>query len=129
MFWAYLFTRLDVVSEIVGFVTGGAIIVVSISLFIFLITSVESFYEEDTKKLRDLMKNALKYGFNALIIATVIHCLVPNTKPAAFIWIAPKIVENGEIKETAANIPELAKLGTEYLKEVLKEKIENKGSE
>ena len=40
----------------------------------------------------------------------------------AFIVIGPQIVENGYVKGTLKNIPELAKLGTDYLKGLLSEK-------
>ena len=52
-----------------------------------------------------------------------IAMLLPTTKQAAFIWIAPQIVENGAVKDTVKNIPELTKLGTEYLKQLLEEKV------
>lgn len=58
----------------------------------------------------------------SMITLTFITALIPTTKQAAFIWVAPQIIENGAVKDTVKNIPELTKLGTEYLKELLKEK-------
>ena len=60
--------------------------------------------------------------FITMIVLTFIATLIPTTKQAAFIWVAPQIIENGAVKDTVKNIPELTKLGTEYLKELLKEK-------
>ena len=57
------------------------------------------------------------------IVLLVFSQLLPTTKQAAFIWIAPQIIENGAVKDTVKNIPELTKLGTDYLKELLKEKV------
>ena len=56
------------------------------------------------------------------IVLLVFAQLLPTTKQAAFIWVAPQIIENGAVKDTVKNIPELTKLGTEYLKELLKDK-------
>ena len=58
-------------------------------------------------------------------ISVLFAMFLPTTKQAAFIWIAPQIVENGAVKDTVKNIPELAQLGTEYLKEMLKEKVKD----
>lgn len=51
---------------------------------------------------------------------------LPSPKGIAFIYVAPKLIENDNVKETFANIPELAKLGTDYLKELLKEKVNDR---
>lgn len=53
-----------------------------------------------------------------LILAT----FIPSQKQVAFIILAPAIVENKDMQETLKNIPEIARLGTEYLKEMLQEK-------
>ena len=65
-----------------------------------------------------------------MLLCFSIACLTitpfsPTTKQTAFIIIAPHIIENNDIKETFKNIPEIAKLGTDYLKEILKEKIDD----
>lgn len=76
-------------------------------------------FEHWKKYIRILRVNVL---FNASIALMVFAQLIPTTKQAAFIWVAPQIIENGAVKDTVKNIPELTKLGTEYLKELLKEK-------
>ena len=60
--------------------------------------------------------------FISMLVLSLITTLIPTTKQAAFIWVAPQIIENGAVKDTVKNIPELTKLGTEYLKELLKER-------
>lgn len=68
-----------------------------------------------------------KRGLFAFILLTSLVIFIPSSKGIAFIYIAPQIIENGAVKDTVKNIPELTKLGTEYLKEILADKIsENK---
>ena len=65
------------------------------------------------------------YADKALIIGTIsllLALFVPNTKQAALIYITPQIVNNEAVSDTVKNMPELTKLGTDYLKEILKEK-------
>lgn len=56
------------------------------------------------------------------IISLLLALFVPNTKQAALIYITPQIVNNEAVSDTVKNMPELTKLGTDYLKELLKEK-------
>ena len=60
-----------------------------------------------------------------MFILSAFTIFMPTAKAIAFIYIAPQIIENGAVKDTFKNIPELTKLGTEYLKEILKEKIDD----
>lgn len=73
-------------------------------------------------KLLEKVRNKLAVAVFTLSAFTI---FVPTSKAIAFIFIAPQIIENGDVKDTFKNIPELAKLGTEYLKEILKEKIDD----
>jgi hypothetical protein len=59
--------------------------------------------------------------FRTLFGAMFLAVFVPTTKQAALIYIAPKVVNN----EVIENVPEITKLGTEYLKELLKEKTDD----
>lgn len=65
-----------------------------------------------------------KRGLCAFILLTSLVIFIPSSKGIAFIYIAPQIIENGAVKDTVKNIPELTKLGTEYLKEILADKIQ-----
>lgn len=124
MFWYYLLVKLD------DFLCSSAVIMILTGLIlgiVGLMTAIEtadgsSYYEKDLK----VMKKILKFVAPVFIISLMFTTFVPSTKQAAFIWIAPQIVENGAVKDTVKNIPELTKLGTEYLKELLKEKVNDK---
>lgn len=72
-----------------------------------------------------LQATRLHLLFAIMIVSMFITTLIPTTKQAAFIYIAPQIIENGAVKDTVKNIPELTKLGTDYLKELLKEKVQD----
>lgn len=78
-------------------------------------------FVENTKKLLETIH--VKTVFVSGIVLLALSQLLPTTKQAAFIYIAPQIIENGAVKDTVKNIPELTKLGTDYLKELLKEKV------
>ena len=78
-------------------------------------------FVEDTKNL--LKTIHVKTVLISSVVLLVLSQLLPTTKQAAFIYIAPQIIENGAVKDTVKNIPELTKLGTDYLKELLKEKV------
>lgn len=123
MFWYYLLVKLD------DFLCLSAFLMILTGLIlgiVCLLTAIEtadgsSYYEKDLK----VMKKIIKLVAPMFILSLMFTTLVPSTKQAAFIWIAPQIVENGAVKDTVKNIPELTKLGTEYLKELLKEKVDD----
>ena len=99
--------------------------------FVFIVLSVISFFAIP------LVIGAMceagiegKEFFKTLKITTILFvflatttAFIPNQKQAAFIFIAPQIIENGAVKNTVKNIPELTELATEFLKETLKTKI------
>ena len=124
MFWYYLLVKLDdfmcascIVMCLTGFITA----------LLSLLTVIESCdrYNSYEKEI-SVKTKILKFSIPVFFISVLFAMLMPNTKQAAFIWIAPQIVENGAVKDTVKNIPELTKLGTEYLKELLKEKVNDK---
>lgn len=120
----YLLTKLDCWYNNSLFIGISLLIIASIiALFVVLIGGVE--FEEDKGEKIRLLANItrLKMLFTISAICIGISILLPTTKQAAFIYIAPQIIENGAVKDTVKNIPELTKLGTDYLKELLKEKI------
>lgn len=126
----YLLTKLDNFRCFFDRVTGIFII-----LFV-LLTAFNIFYaairtEDDYNKtfieyFKEILQVTRLYLlFAIMIVSMFITTLVPTTKQAAFIYIAPQIIENGAVKDTVKNIPELTKLGTDYLKELLKEKVQD----
>lgn len=113
MLLAYLFTRLEdlkMISSILAFVLTFPVAFITILCF------------EDG--LKEKFNKPIKILYPVWLFFILLWAAIPTTKEAAFIWIAPQIVENGAVKETVKNIPELTRLGTEYLKNVLKEKVE-----
>lgn len=124
MIYFYLLTILDNVNTAACVCCGLSGIytaIISILMGVFIAEGQPS--EEEIKDTIKLYK--LKITWVVFLISGIVLTLLPTTKQAAFIWIAPQIVENGAVKDTVKNIPELTKLGTDYLKDLLKEKIKN----
>lgn len=126
-FGMYLLTIVDNLTTI----TGMFSVFLSMALVALIIITVVDRYESigyacksSRIKLKFLEKVRNKIAIAACLL-TGISILVPSSKAIAFIFIAPQIIENGDVKDTFKNIPELTKLGTEYLKEILKEKIDD----
>lgn len=119
----YILTKLDSWHSF----TGCYGIVMLVAAGIILIGSIigcSNCYDDFTGSLKKLINSLhIKSVFISGIVLLVFSQLLPTTKQAAFIYIAPQIIENGAVKDTVKNIPELTKLGTDYLKELLKEKI------
>lgn len=121
MFWYYLLVKLDDFNMAAGIVmclSGFITALLSLHTVIESCNIYSNFEKEIAVKIK-----ILKFSIPVFIISLLFTTFVPSTKQAAFIWIAPQIVENGAVKDTVKNIPELTKLGTEYLKELLKEKV------
>lgn len=108
----YLLLLLD------GFNTATSIVAAFCLIWsgiVYVITSTECDTEVRNECIKELYADlSLKVG----IICMFLAIFVPTTKQAALIYIAPKVVNN----EVIENAPEITKLGTEYLKELLKEK-------
>lgn len=120
-FGMYILTKLDSwhyfmeKSGIATLIAAGIILIGSI-------IGCSDCYSDFTESLKKLLKSLhIKTVFISSVVLLVFSQLLPTTKQAAFIYIAPQIIENGAVKDTVKNIPELTKLGTEYLKELLQE--------
>lgn len=126
MFWYYLLTKLnDFVCFLAIFGYVGLVITTGIVVVFCAISDINTYSHKDFVETftRYTKSCKIKTLVTLEVIAIILSTLLPSTKQAAFIWIAPQIVENGAVKDTVKNIPELTKLGTEYLKELLKEKV------
>lgn len=124
----YILTKLD--SWQTMFQVGGWILLTLIMGLLVIVLCISDFNSGTYAQFKSI-KEAFPYYYKfipfrkAFIVSLVfitLGALLPSTKQAAFIWVAPQIIENGAVKDTVKNIPELTKLGTEYLKELLKEK-------
>ena len=124
-FEMYLLTKLDSLGSL-AFATS--IISLVCSGFIFLGCVFGSLDYDNVFSKEDFNRHSktfkLKTWFLTGCISLFIAHAIPTTKQAAFIYIAPQIIDNGVVKDTVKNMPELAKLGTDYLKELLTEKME-----
>ena len=119
----YILTKLDSWNSFTG-KYGIIMLIIAVIMLIGSIISCADCYGDFTESLKKLIKSLhIKTVFISGIVLLAFSQLLPTTKQAAFIWIAPQIIENGAVKDTVKNIPELTKLGTDYLKELLKEKI------
>lgn len=129
----YILAKLNDIGIVLSTVSIIGFIFCAISLIPIAKTADtnSSYFEPDksfNKLFKQYQKDFMWYKvFTVSAVFLTIATLLPTTKQAAFIWIAPQIVENGAVKDTVKNIPELTKLGTDYLKELLKEKINDSG--
>lgn len=119
----YILTKLDSWHSFTGCYGIVTLIATGLVLLGALICCCDCF-GDFTESLKKLIKSLhIKTMFISGVVLLVFSQLLPTTKQAAFIYIAPQIIENGAVKDTVKNIPELTKLGTDYLKELLKEKV------
>lgn len=112
----YLFAMLD------SFKDNLCIIVTVLGMAGAIFTIINSIISSD--KSNTAVLKVSKSLYVALFLA-IFNMLLPNTKQAAFIFIAPKIIENKDVQATVSNIPELTQLGTEFLKQKLKGALED----
>jgi hypothetical protein len=119
----YILTKLDSFSDLALTIGVASLLAFGFVLIGCFISSVDfsGFNQEAFNKNAKIFK--MKTLFLTGCISVILSHVLPTTKQAAFIYIAPQIIENGAVKDTVKNIPELTKLGTDYLKELLKEKI------
>ena len=123
-FMMYLLTQLDSFKMsllIFSILSALAILIILFVCALVALDCYENFkeaFQEYTKVCR------LKLFIVLFSVFCSAEALLPSTKQAAFIYIAPQIIANGDVKDSIKAIPELAKLGTEYLKTMLKDKIE-----
>lgn len=105
----YLLAILNNINIIVGLTLGIS--------FIFSLMLILGYFID---AMDERLKNSIKISLIIFIISSFLFMFIPSQKQAAFIIIAPAIVENEDLQDTLKNIPEIAKLGTEYIKEMLK---------
>ena len=118
----YLLTKLDSWQSF-SWGLGITFLIATVLITIGCGLEADPHHGEKFERWKEYVKTLrVKVLFSISIALMVFAQLIPTTKQAAFIWVAPQIIENGAVKDTVKNIPELTKLGTEYLKELLKEK-------
>ena len=113
----YLFAILDnicctlAILSVVGCILAGF-------LFVGIMTTNSTYDEDDHKMLVKLAK----WFYPMWIIIILLTTFIPSQKQMAFIIAAPYIIENQQLQDASKNTADIIKLGTEYLKEVLKDK-------
>lgn len=83
-----------------------------------IITSEDS-NDTEHKFFMKLLKKVAPF----FIATTTFFAFFPSQKQMAFIIAAPYIVENQQLQDAGKNSAEIIKLGTEYVKEILQEKV------
>lgn len=140
MFAAYLFTRLDAINSVFGGLILFSIIVGLVCL-VCLIYSENTLKEitsdrwrindEKNDKITNINDNVkmyirwLKRSIYCLIFGIILAILTPNMKEMAFIYAAPKIIANENVKSTVSSIPEVSDLALEYIKTFMKKSIKD----
>jgi len=127
-FQAYLLTRLDSFQHLLQGLAGVAIILIVVNG----IAQIISFLVADDTNDKSIFYKVASYWkitVPLFIVILVIKSLIPTTKEAAFIYVAPAIVNNQDIQKTIKKLPELSGLGLEYLGEILKQEIKETKSE
>jgi hypothetical protein len=77
--------------------------------------------DDDAKAIGKMLKiYSPIYG-----VVVLLSILIPSQRQLAFIIAAPYIVENKDIQQATSNSAEIIKLGTEYLRNILKQRNSN----
>lgn len=134
-FQAYLLTRLDNFNHFFGSLSFliFLLIVAALMVIIFSAINLNGIHSEESKPFWvNLQKKA--FGYIKIFVVTIFFfqtakALLPTTKEVAFIYIAPAIVNNQDIRKTLKKIPELSGLGLEYLGDILKNEIKEGNKE
>jgi hypothetical protein len=117
-FQAYLLTRLDSFSSLLNSLIAFGLVAIVILCVILFAETVEPEFCNGS--------NIKKYFFIILpitLLFSILNAMIPTTKEAAFIYIAPALVNNKDVQKTLKKLPELSGLGLEYLGDILKQEI------
>lgn len=96
----YILTKLDSWMAFLA-KSGLAMLIAAGIILIGSIIGCSDCYSDFTGSLKKLLKSLhIKTVFISGAVLLVFSQLLPTTKQAAFIWIAPQIIENGAVKDT-----------------------------
>lgn len=109
----YLLAILNNINLTIGIIAGLSLV---LSMIFLIAYNIKLSDEEDISNEFKLM---CKISYITMCVSWFLFTIIPSQKQAAFIIVAPAIVENKDLQDTLKNIPEIAKLGTEYIKEML----------
>ena len=127
-FQAYLFTRLDSLGVLFATIIAASVIISILMSMSILYCDTDNDIKNceidiKNREIKNRIKNTLKITLPIILIFSIAISLLPNSKEAAFIYIAPKIVNNKDLQETLTKMPKLTNLGLDYLNNILEEKI------
>ena len=118
----YIILKLNCIRNFAG--TAGVLTLIAsiVLIVICAIVASDCVYNGSAK---DVFKEWFRFLRTKVFVIVSIFCLLlsvllPTTKQAAFLYIAPHIINNGEVQEAVKILPEIVKLGTDYLKEIVK---------
>ncbi len=118
-FQAYLFSILDGLTIMLEIFTVFSTIfgVILIGICLFSAFDGEGVFVEKVLERKKIL-------ISIYITLLFLFIAIPNQKQVAFIYIAPKIINNTDLQESIKKLPKLTNLGLEYLNDILEEKTE-----
>ena len=119
----YILTRLDGLHGLVVFCVIVPLIATSVYCFAALMCTMDYDYDEE-KGLPWFKVLYVKTAICLVVVAACISLTVPTTKEMALIFVAPKLVNNGQVQKLPINILKLANTKIEELIETTIKKTE-----
>jgi hypothetical protein len=86
-----------------------------------MFTSSENYKQNTTDEEKQTANIVLKGLFVTFLIFAFLVIIIPSQKEIAFIYIAPKLINNVDLQNVIKQIPEVANLGLGYLVDILKQ--------
>lgn len=114
----YLFAILPNINNAIGVLLG----ILSFLVILLSVTLIVYIDDRDCDDYKIFIKCG-KWLYPVFIITFLFNIFIPSQKQMAFIIAAPYIVENQQLQDAGKNSAEIIKLGTEYVKEILQEKV------
>lgn len=123
----YLFTRLEIINQISGTSSAvfGLITAILTLMFFIMLADTNGLSEEE----HNAVTKALKLFCPLFMINLFVYAAVPTQKEMAAIVVLPKIASQQNIDKLTQTTEagfDIIKLSTEYLRDTLKIKAENK---
>lgn len=110
-------------------INAGITFLFVIFTFLVLILSIALcvFIEDSDCDIYKFLIKCAKWLYPVYACIFLLTIFIPSQKQLAFIIAAPYIVENQQLQEAGQNSAEIIKLGTEYVKDILKTATDAKG--
>lgn len=124
-FQAYLFSFMDDISKVFAAIIIGILIgtILRIIRRCTIYSHLSEQKDSDKKECDEDNLQTFKKGLIIVVTLMIIANIIPSQKQVAFIYIAPKIVNNTELQESLKRLPNITTLGLKYLEDVLEGEI------